>query len=115
MMQDVEVVEEKAKSGAMIAPELLSTMKASLVVDQQSNVWLLHDKPFTGVLKWMEYDVPKASMVLVMADGTTQDIGLTINKKMGECLENAQKAYTFLTDGEKIRDMYMVPIIVGKI
>ena len=109
---------KKAKSGPdldehMVLPALTSVMKMELVVNADADcVWLLHDKPFKGELHWMEYDEEFASITLVMVDGTIQDSGLTINEDVGLCLEEKRQLFTILTDGNKVKDMYMVPVVI---
>ena len=57
---------------------LSAGMGVSLMLNPDSQVWLLHDKPFSDILMWAEYDIDAASLTLVMRDGKIQELGLKI-------------------------------------
>ncbi len=96
----------------MVLPALTALMKVELVISKDRDIWILHDRPFDGILHWIEFDAAFQSMTLVMRDGRIQDTGLTINDKVAQFIKDGAPVYTILTNGPKIKDMYLVPIVV---
>lgn len=92
-------------------PCMASLMKVDLVVSQKSDVWILHDRPIDGVLRWVEYDPATAAVTLVMENGNVQDLGLPLSEPMCDCLEDATIAYAILMGEKYIKDMYRVPLV----
>ncbi len=95
-----------------VYPTIASQMKVDLVLNPESKVWLLHDKRFQDVVMWAEYDVDSASLILVMRDGKTQDLGMKIHAPMRKYLRAARQLFTVLLENEKIADTYILPLLV---
>lgn len=93
-------------------PTIASQMKVDLVINPKSKVWLLHDKRFTDIVMWAEYDVDSASLCLVMKDGKTQDLGMKIHPPMRKYLRAARQLFTVLLENEKMVDTYILPLLV---
>jgi hypothetical protein len=102
----------KVDENAMVMPALTSVMKAELVVNEEGNIWILHDKPLSGVLHWIEFDETFRNIVLVMKDGRIQDMGIDVNDDVAAFMEPGKQVFTILTDGKIIKDMFMVPVII---
>lgn len=99
---------------SMVLPELTSVMKVELLVNPDGDVWILHDDAFSGILHWVEFDALFQSITLVMRDGRTQDVGVFVNDNIAQRLIDGKMLFTILTNNDKIRDMYAVPIVVRK-
>ena len=91
---------------------LSSHMGVSLMLNPEGKVWLVHDKPFTDVLMWAEYDIDAASLTLVMKDGRIQELGLKIQPPVRKFLREARQIFTMYMKDEKLQDTYILPLLV---
>lgn len=96
---------------AVLQP-LNASMKVEIVVNNESDVWILHDGSFSDLVKWAEYDDKNNRVLLVMTSGRSQDIGIVIPKKMQEFLQGARQIFLMHVEKDDIRDFNMVPLIV---
>lgn len=95
-----------------VRPPLSSQMHLELMVNDDSQVWLLHDKPFSGILKWVEYDEDTNLMTLVTEDGMSQNLGIVIPEKIGQLLLSSQQLTALLMNYEgQVGDFYIVPLM----
>ena len=112
-MQNEEVMKTEDYTGAdLVLSPLATMMRIELIVNDQSGVILLHDKPFPGILHWMEYDSDLNVVTLVLRDGRSIDLGMKIHPDIGECLKDTKLLYTVLTSGKDIQDMFLVPVVI---
>jgi hypothetical protein len=91
---------------------LASMMKVDLVMNPDSKVWILHDKPFPDILMWAEYDIDSASLTLVYRNGKIQELGLKIHAPMRKYLRSARQLFTMRLEGDQIVDTYVRPLLV---
>lgn len=106
--------EEKSVDTAheAIKVPLAKMMNADLIINRHSQVMLAHDKPFPGVLQWVEYDVDMGSLIFVLDDGKMQDFGMKVAPVMGRYLERAEMINTVLVVDKKMKDYGRVPLLV---
>ncbi len=102
----------RRRNSSPVLPDLLSSVNVDLVIGENSKLWLLHDKPFPGVLRWIEYDMRDRTVTLVLDDGRTQNVGVKINPQIATYLRRASHAYAVLFIQGKVRDVYMVAVTV---
>ena len=95
-----------------IKKSMAKTMNADLVINKHSQVMLAYDKPFPGVLQWVEYDVDMGNLVFILDDGKMQDFGMKVEAAMGRYLRQAKMIDTMLVMDEQIKDFYRVPLLV---
>jgi hypothetical protein len=91
---------------------LAATMNVDLVMNPDSKVWILHDKPFPDVLMWVEYDIDAATLTLVYRNGKIQELGMKIHAPMRKYLRSARQLFTMRLEGEQIADTYVRPLLV---
>jgi hypothetical protein len=91
---------------------LAATMNVDLVMNPDSKVWILHDKPFPDILMWVEYDIDAATLTLVYRNGKIQDLGIKIHAPMRKYLRSARQLFTMRLEGEQIVDTYIRPLLV---
>lgn len=91
---------------------LAETMTVSLLLNPDSKVWLVHDRPFTDIALWADYDIDSASLSLIMRNGKIQPLGLAIHPPVRKYLRQARQLYTMLLKDEKITDAYVLPLMV---
>lgn len=90
---------------------VLSEMAVDIAVNEKSEVWVLHDKPFSYDLQNIEYHADSGDLYFVTADGHLQHLGMTVPKKTQKRMNNASQAHLFLIpDGEKIKNYNCVSI-----
>ena len=108
-----EIEAEIAKAEALgMRPPLATQMQVELVVNDSSNIWVLHDKPFPAILQWAEYDRDENNLIFVTDDGLMQDLGMVIPEAVADViLECDQLCAMYMNDG-KVSDMGMIPIMV---
>ncbi len=95
-----------------VYPSLMSQMKAELVVNPESDVWLIYDRPLPEVMKWIEYDVDLETLTLVSISGKIQDFGMRVPPAMKKYLRRAKQIYVVHQGEDRIKDMSLVPLLV---
>jgi len=108
---------DEAKENAAIMPEtgsLASYMHVELVVNDQSEVWLLHDRPFPAILQWADYDQESGSLEIVTHDGVTRELGMVLPDKVRKLLLKAGKLYVIYMKNKQMQDFGIIPIMVRK-
>jgi hypothetical protein len=96
----------------LVQAPLASMMKVDFLLNKEGGVWLLHDKPLPGILKWVEYDADTERVMLVKRHGGVQDLGLKVPLSMGYSLMGAKEITAMLIDGDgKIVDFAIVPLV----
>ncbi len=95
-----------------VRASMAKTMNADLIINQHAQVWLAHDKPFPGVLQWVEYDVDMGTLVFILDDGRMQDFGMRVEPAMGRYLRQSKMIDAVLVFDKKIHDFARVPVLV---
>lgn len=91
---------------------MAAEMHVELVVNDDAEVWVLHDRPFPAILQWAEYDEENNSLSFVTHDGKTQELGIIIPETIADILLDARTLYALYMPEGKIADMGIVPIMV---
>lgn len=105
-------VEDGGADDIPVFKPLAATMNVDLVMNPDSKVWILHDKPFPDILMWVEYDIDVASLTLVYRNGKIQELGMKIHAPMRKYLRSARQLFTMRLEGEQIVDTYVRPLLV---
>ncbi len=79
-----------ADTASPVYPSLMSQMKAELVVNPESDVWLIYDRPLPEVMKWIEYDLDLETLTLVSISGKIQDFGMRVPPAMKKFLRSSK-------------------------
>lgn len=120
MAQDLEDFSFPAFSSRTVDPEspvypsLMSMMKADLVINPDSDVWLIHDRPLPELMKWIEYDIELETLILVAVSGKIQGFGQKVAPAMKKYLRKAKQVYLIRSEAGVIHDMGVLPLIVRK-
>jgi len=99
------------EDGAIRCP-MAEKMNVEFVVNEDAEIWVLHDQPFPAILHWVEYDQETNIVTFVTHDGKIQDLGMVIAKPVGEILIDADEICAMLMQDGQIRDIGIVPVIV---
>lgn len=105
-------VDDGAADEIPVFRPLATTMNVDLVMNPDSKVWILHDKPFPDILMWVEYDIDAATLTLVYRNGKVQELGIKIHAPMRKYLRSARQLFTMRLEGEQIVDTYVRPLLV---
>lgn len=105
-------VEDSTVDEIPVFRPLAATMNVDLVMNPDSKVWILHDKPFPDILMWVEYDIDAATLTLVYRNGKVQELGIKIHAPMRKYLRSARQLFTMRLEGEQIADTYVRPLLV---
>lgn len=89
-----------------------ATMNIDVAVNDDGQVWVIHDKPFPSYLEWIEFDTDTRMMSFVTAQGKIQDLGMEIHAPMDEYLCEAKKVCVVMVRNNAVRDMGFVPLTV---
>jgi len=54
-------------------------MEVALIHDHNDLLYIIHDKPFSNILSWVEYDTQTGMLNFIMDDGNLQDFGIPIS------------------------------------
>ena len=95
-----------------VLPTVASRMKVDILVNEQSEIWLLYDTPFAETVKWTEYDLDTNKVWLVLLSGRQQELGLVIPREMRDFLQYGHQIYLVQMQDKKIADCGIVPLMV---
>lgn len=95
-----------------VYPSLLSTMKADLVLNPESDIWLIYSEPLPELVKWIEYDIELETLILVSLSGKIQSFGKKVAPAMKKYLRQGRQIYLIRYDMDVIQDMGIVPLVV---
>lgn len=93
-------------------PPLATRMGVDLVVNEKSDIWLLHDKPFAEIVKWIEFHQDLNKVILIMASGKQQELGMVVPEDIAKDLRHGRQIYLVHMQDKKISDCGMVPLMV---
>ncbi len=91
---------------------LTAGMNVDLVANAKGQVWVMHDRPFPGQLKWMEFDPGAATLDFIRHDGTMLDLGMTVDPVIAGHMRQASQGNVIYQVDEVMKDLYIVPLVV---
>lgn len=94
-----------------VNPDLTEEMMIDVAVNRKAEVWAFHNKPFPGVLEWVEYDIDDGRLVFVTKGGKLNDFGITIGPLMRKYLKRARYVDAYLVRDRKIYDFIRVSLV----
>ena len=95
-----------------VLPSLAETMNVTLVANSEAKLWLIHDRHFTDLVMWAEYDVDASSLTLILRNGRIQPLGITIHPPARKIMRQTRQLFTMLLKDEKVHDSYILPLLV---
>lgn len=86
-----------------------------LIVGQDSSIYILHDKPFSKELSWIEYDLDRSNLDFIMEDGDLRNFGIPIDPKFGAYMQNIHSIGVVLAEGlQNVIDGAVFPLIIHR-
>lgn len=98
--------------GQTVLAPLRRRMEVDLVISDDERVWLLHDKPLDGPLRWVEYDADDHTLSLVYRNGSVAPLGTRIAKNVRRKMNKGTKIYVVCLMDETIVDFYDLSLVV---
>lgn len=111
----MDLIPSRPEPARPVLPSLASQMGVSLIINENSQVWVVHDKALPDIFAWAEYDSDLSTLTLVYQDGQVQDLGMKIHAPMRDRLLQSRQIYTLLLEGETFTDCYMMPLLVREL
>ena len=93
---------------------LADRMRVELLVNEDSQVWLLHDQPFEAILQWAEYDGESGDFNIVTHDGAVHPLGMIVPETTARLLATApEMCVIYMKDGQEIQDIGIIPVMAS--
>lgn len=90
---------------------LADIMTVNLLVNDKSEIMLLHDKPFPILLKHAEFDPERGILNFIDHHGRSVELGIPIPPVMGNHIIESSDMKTVLLKNNEIADFYFIPLI----
>lgn len=87
-------------------------MNVEVIVNDQGDVWVLHDMPFAETVKWAEYDLDYDKVWLVLLSGRQQELGLTLPDNVRTWLRHGRAIFLVHMKDGQVADSGRVSLIV---
>lgn len=87
-----------------------------LVVNDRAEAMVLHNKPFSRKLSWLEYDLDSSKLDFVLEDGELRNFGIPVHPKLAKYMQNAFQVLMVQMDentGEPVDGGYF-PLIIHR-
>ena len=91
-------------------------VRVDLVINDQAEVLIFHNKPFTRQISWIEYDLDTNKVSFIMNDGDSRNFGILVKEGMEKYLKNTYQILVVLMDdktGEPVEGEYY-PLIIHR-
>ncbi len=100
--------------GTPVDPPMADIMDVDVIINEKSQIWVMHDKPFPRRLDWVEYDMDDDSLTFVTKGGKVQDLGMKIQPAIRSLMAKSNNLYTMCVQDGKISNFFMVVIAIRK-
>lgn len=87
-------------------------MKCGMFTNADGQVLLVHDKPVSSDIQWVEYNTDEKKFTLIHEDGSTQDLGIDLNEKSCANLLSGMEVRLAYISNHKIQDVQTVSIVI---
>jgi len=91
-------------------------MKVEFLVNDRAEATVLHDKPFSKKLSWLEYDLDSSKLEFILEDGDVRNFGIPVHPKLAKYMQNAYQVLMIQMDektGEPLDGGYY-PLIIHR-
>lgn len=87
-------------------------MNMGLMVNEHGEACLVHDAPFLAEPSWAEYDHDMRTLVVVLEDGSSHDVGFKVDDKVAEYMVKGEKILLVQMNGTEIVEGYDLNLII---
>lgn len=96
---------------ASVVPSLQDTMHADLVITDDGQVCIFHDKPLDTRLEYVEFNADTGQLVLVLRWGVLQPFGELVPLKFRKDIAAAEDIFVIYRTGGEMKDFYLVNLV----
>ena len=92
-------------------------VKVELVVNDRAEAAILHSKPFTKQLSWLEFDLDSNKLDFILEDGDLRTFGIPVHPDLSKYLQNAFQVLMVEVDeetGDRGEDQHYMPLIIHR-
>jgi hypothetical protein len=107
---------EKEKNKAVLNIGEDEGVKVELVVNDRAEAAVLHSKPFSKELSWLEFDLDSNKLDFILEDGELRTFGIPVHPDLSKYLQNAFQVLMVEVDektGDRDNEHYM-PLIIHR-
>ena len=92
---------------------LENMMEIAVVVKENGDFWLVHDKPFEEEPGWVEYDPQSRKLSFVTENGHIHGIELNLSDEACRRLNNAETVFLmYMEGGQTLTDVKEIPVTI---
>ena len=91
---------------------LADIMTVNLLVNDKSEIMLLHDKQFPILLKYAEFDPERCILNFIDHRGRSVELGIPIPPVLSNQIVQNSDMKTVLLKNNEIADFYFIPLII---
>ena len=106
-------IEDRTPAGAL-RTSLGDLMKYEMLINEQSKIWIFHDRPLPGRIAWLEFDPLTKSVEFIPHDMRHGIIYADVPPVLQAKFSTSHIAYLYLTDGEKVTGFQKLPVQLRK-
>lgn len=91
-------------------------MKVELAINDRAEAIVFHDKPFSRMLNWLEFNLDHNRLDFILDDGEVLNFGIRVQPELAKYMQNCYQVLIVLMDeeaGEAVEGDY-VPLILHK-
>lgn len=93
---------------------IADVMKYEILINEQSRLWVFHDKVLPGRLAWAEYDPATQQLSFIPHDMTRGMLYADIPAALAPRIQKTDLVYLYQTDGEKVTGFQKAPIQIKR-
>jgi hypothetical protein len=101
------------KAKTVLNNSILAEMNVDVAVNDASQVWVLHDRPFASQPDHLEFDSESGDLYFAGKDGTLIHLGMPVPAKSRAHMAKASEAHLFLVSLEprQIKEHSVISIL----
>jgi hypothetical protein len=100
--------------GGAVAEYPEMDMEVHCVIGDGPSIWIFHDKPFSKILSWIEYDLTTSRLDFVLEDGDIRNFGIPIDRMFGAHMQNVHTIPVVLRNNDDMLAGDNYPLIVHR-
>jgi hypothetical protein len=95
-----------------IINSLNEEMRCGMFTNKEGQLLIVHDKEIISPVQWAEFDTADNKLSLIHEDGSVQELGLEIDKKMQGNLLKGKELTLAKIENKKICSSMKAPIVI---
>jgi len=91
---------------------LKDIMKCGILSNDNGELLIIHDQPFTSKVEWIEYNTQEENLSLILENGHVQDLGIELSQKTCSNVSNGTNVNLAYINDAKLQDVLNVSIVI---